>query len=843
MLKNNNRAAVRNLGIRSLRQNRTRNLFAIIAIILTTFMFTTVFGFGFSLVKNINVLQLRMQGTKTTIILRKPDDSQVRLAGEAENLYAAGIQVLAGTASDSEGQINILLDYYDETEFEKNLKPAISDVNGFYPSRENEIMLPAAALAALQIRQPERGMEILLTTGSVRKKFVLSGWFTDYTSAFGSFQGLVSKEYADAQHKTVEGDGILCMSAKAGKQAELLEELNRLLTLHPGQKFETVYDVQQENQQNALTVVFAIAVISLIIVLSGYLLISNIMHISVIKDIRFYGMLKTIGTSPSQIRTLVKMQAEHLSLVGIPIGTILGVVLSFLIIPTAHRFFQMGQDGAMPSDISFHPVIYLGTVLFTIITVNISCHKPAKLAGRISAVEATKYYGSRNMKIRAKGTTDGGKLYKMAFRNVFREKKRTFLVFASLFMGTMAFLSVDTFVGSMKLENYINYYLPNDFVIFIDSGDEEDTEKDRTADIQYDNRLLGELEGLEGVTTVWANRCANAVLAFDETIYRPFLERDFADDRSRQEAADFYREHADDRESAYQTQAVAVDAQMIKTYMEKTGREMDIRQFEAGEICLMGFAGTDEQAENMVGQVVTMKNPDTEETLSLEVGCCATMEEHDLFQIEHHWPQNGTPNCILVSQAAMRKFCGKLPIQNIIVDCEPEAESGVKEEIKRLVSVNPSVSYMIIKSQYVEEFKTSSKAMYLLGGGISGILIFIGIINFINVMMTGVYVRRRELAVLESIGMTKRQLKRMLVYEGVYYGAITLALVYSLGNVLVYIIAGLARQIANYAVFHYPAGFMCIISVVVMAVCMFIPAIVYQVVSKESVTDRRRAVE
>ena len=75
----------------------------------------------------------------------------------------------------------------------------------------------------------------------------------------------------------------------------------------------------------------------------------------------------------------------------------------------------------------------------------------------------------------------------------------------------------------------------------------------------------------------------------------------------------------------------------------------------------------------------------------------------------------------------------------------------------------------------------------------------------------------------------------MLVYEGVYYGLVTLALILSFGNVIIYTITNFAQQIADYAVFHYPAVLMCAIAAGIMAVCMIVPVIVYQTLPKESV--------
>ena len=72
MLKNNNKKIINKISERTLKNNRTRNIFIILAIVLTTFMFTTVFGIGFSLVKNLSIMMLRQQGTKSSIFLNSP---------------------------------------------------------------------------------------------------------------------------------------------------------------------------------------------------------------------------------------------------------------------------------------------------------------------------------------------------------------------------------------------------------------------------------------------------------------------------------------------------------------------------------------------------------------------------------------------------------------------------------------------------------------------------------------------------------------------------------------------------------------------------------------------------
>lgn len=834
MLKNNNQTAVKRISVRSLKHNRVRNMFAVLAIILTTFMFTTVFSIGFSLGKNLNIMMLREQGTKSTVYLPNPSDEQISQVKSCDHLNAAGIRIHTASAqSPQNAETVISLDYYDKTEYEENYLPAVSGVKGSYPEADNEIMLSKAALDALKIKDPVQNTDITLKIDGEEKSFKLSGWFTDYSFTAGGFQGFVSKSYSDGLGLTAEKDGVLSASAKMGSQASLINELENSVNLKDGQEIESSYDVQEENVSNAAVVAAAIGIIGLIIVFSGYLLIYNVMYISVTKDIRFYGMLKTIGTSPKQISKIVKTQAFRLSVIGIPIGILLGTAISFAAVPYALQMFGSGRNGAMPTDISFNPFIYVGTVLFGIFTVAVSCRKPAKLAAKVSPVEALKYNGQNSNKIKPHKSTSGGKLYKMAFRNVFREKKRALLVFASLFMGTMAFLSTNAFIGSMKLENYVDYYLPNDYTIYTNSGSDENSEEDEKIYIDAANKLAADIAEIDGITSVSVSRSVDAELTFDEEVFKPFIKNENSDEANIQDMLNCYRE-----EGGYSAPVIGVSSDMMKIYNKKARQKIDIDRFEKGEICFIGYVKTNEQSEQVKGKTITLTDDGTGNSVSLEVGACPTYGDDRGINIGYYWQMAGAPSCILVSQSVIDKLSSNPSVDNIIADCEPKAESYVTSIIKELTKTNPSVLQTEIKSELIEDFKSSMLSMNILTAGISIVLILIGVINFINVMLTGVFTRRKELAVMESVGMTKKQIRKMLMLEGVYYGIITLALILTVGNVIVYAVARLAEMIADYAVFNYPWQLMLIIAAVIMLICITVPAAVYGTISKESVTER-----
>lgn len=214
MLRNNNQAAVSRIYHRMLKQNKVRNVIVILAIVLTTFMFTAVFTLGFSIAKNLNQMQLRLQGTRSSIYMEHPSDGQINDIKSCPSLLAAGIQIDAQTVSTESGEYSYLLQYDDDTEFNENLKPAITDINGSYPKDENEIMLTKQILGNMGITSPKVGQNVTFVMDGERKNFVLSGWYTGFAK---SSVCLVSKKYVDSQGIDMQKDGRVSISAKEGK--------------------------------------------------------------------------------------------------------------------------------------------------------------------------------------------------------------------------------------------------------------------------------------------------------------------------------------------------------------------------------------------------------------------------------------------------------------------------------------------------------------------------------------------------------------------------------------------------------------------------------------------------
>lgn len=842
MHKNNNGVAVKRLAKRTSQANRTRNLVTIIAIILTTFMISTVFSIGVSFAKNYKTMMIRDTGTTANMFLPRPSESQIEQINSVEGIDSTAERMNVGrayvTREGDEEATRLSMLAYDKEGFEKHYIPAIDRVEGTYPEAIDEVMVSRATLDLLGIDNPKVGMEIELDTNingvSETNKYKLTGWFTNFKklNSGGYPVVLTSMALCDEYGLALQRNGGLEIEADRNYRA-VYGELVDTVDLRISQEIETSFNTEDESSSTQAGAIIVIALMGLFIVLSGYLLIYNIIYISVSKDTRFYGMLKTLGTSPSQIRKIVRKQITKLAVIGIPVGLALGGMTSFIIVPAAMKIFQTnsGVYASLPGDISFNPLIFVGAALFALLTIIISCRKPAKVAGRISPVEAMKYTGvNTKKKIKNRKSTNGGKLHKLAYHNVFREKKRAMLVFASLFMGIITMLSVNGFLGSLDAKNFAEWYLPEDFTYQQIAGEQILTDK-----------LVNQIKAVEGVEEVEAVEHYYTQVKYDEDTLKPVIDKGFRWAESNGSTYEEYIETLRNMED-YGSTSYALDSNRVKEYNENQkdeSKEIDLERFERGEtIILLGGKGYDE----MIGKEITMTGEDGKSSMTRKVGGVMTSEEAGIGGSTY---TIGAPSGIFASSKAYNKLFPDATIYYIRVNVDPDFEPAIKAELETLNSTLPADGSYVYecKTSEIEAFKTSMQTMNIMSGGISILLIIIGIINFINVMITGVYSRRRELAVMESVGMTKKQVSKMLTFEGVYYAIITTILTMTVGNGILYYLSQNINTIADYAQFQYPTVLVISIVVALFAICTIVPRIVYKTVSAESVTERLREAE
>lgn len=836
---NKNKTAVKRIAKGSLKANLTRNVFAVLAIILTTFMITTIFSIGVSFAKNTSIMYTRLSGTTATIFLDHPSQEQYKLTKESDAPSAVGVEINIGSVAqttDSGENTKIPMLYYDEIQWKDHYVPAISHIHGSYPVEENEIMLSMSALNQLGITNPTLGMDINLRQktklGLEQKTYLLSGWFTSYDIMGGKGIALLSKAYCESNGFSMEENGRLTISAPTGKDNYVSQQLVYNIPLQQGQEFQSKGNII--SQDEGIYIWIVIILMALFIVFSGYLLIYNIIYISISKDVRFYGLLKTIGTSPLQIKSLVRSQMYRLSIIGIPTGLLLGAITSFITVPLTLTMFT-GSDASsssMPSDISFHPVIFIGTAAFSLLTIVISCRKPAKMASRVSPIEAMKVTNVIHVKKESRRSTKGGKLYKMAFYNVFRERKRAFLVFASLFMGIITLLSVNSFLESLSVENYISRYIPHDFSYTSTPPLNDDT---------FSENFMSKLANIKGIDKTSITRGLYSLIQYEDHLMDTMLKGEY-----NQYASIMGDTSYEDFKSSVISQSsfgawiYSIDEAHVKEYNKNNKDSIDLEAFRKGELIILGNSSKDDRFVPLLNQSITFTGEEGQESQTVSV---AGVFGPDDYEGGLNFHMVGSFEAIYVSEAFFQRFNGNPRVLNINLDVDPDIEPMIRTQLEELnLQLSSSFLYKA-KSTESKYFISTMNTMNILSTGISSILILIGILNFINVMLTGVHSRRQELAILESIGMTKVQIRKMLSLEGIYYSIITGVLLLTIGSGILTFIGYLTINIADYAVYQYPVKLILLILAILFLICLIIPNMIYRLAGKESVTERLRLMD
>ena len=202
--------------------------------------------------------------------------------------------------------------------------------------------------------------------------------------------------------------------------------------------------------------------------------------------------------------------------------------------------------------------------------------------------------------------------------------------------------------------------------------------------------------------------------------------------------------------------------------------------------------------------------------------------------------ERGTAPDLYVSQQALKKLSKETKIFRIAFDTVDSSYD--KEIIAQLQSITALSSGIDIQSRYEKQQEMAGYLLTsrVLATGLSAVFLLIGIMNFINTMVVSVNTRKHEFATLESIGMTKKQIRNVLLWEGGYYWSISFLLLATLGTAIYIPIYSVFRKMVPYAAFSYPVIPLLSVAAIVLLVCFVTPVITFKQGVKESVVERLR---
>lgn len=860
----NNKKAVRRLAGRSFRAARTRNTIAIFAIALTALLFTALFTIGIGSIETFQQETMRQSGGSCHGVFKNLSEEQYRKLREHPLIKeSADCRLLADTVCNPEFlKRHMEFWYYPEYHYPYCFTEII---DGRAPREANEILVDEVSMELLG-KEARAGQEITLLLQlrmddktTVERNFTVSGIIkadpalnVGFAVASEAYLKAHASELAYTYPEDASLVGAIRMDVNFSNSFNIEKKLETVILDSGYSLDEGSEDYIASNgnwayvSQGADPVTLgAVAGGLLLIMITGYLIIYNIFQISVIRDIRYYGLLKTIGATGRQIRKILRMQAMLLGVMGIPAGLLAGFLVGKAFVPMVVRLTAYAQASV---HVSLHPLIFAGAAAFTLFTVWISSGKPARVAAKVSPVEAVRYTEGAEGGKKQKNSTDGGRLERMALSNLGRNKKRTVLVLLSLSLAVILLNSVFTLTHSFDMDKYLKRFVLTDFMIG-NAGyfnyeyygfSEESVQEEKLTEsfVQACESLDGFLEGGRlyasiGVGLKKESWTVPAHVPVDEN----------------GEPGSYWngRFHSLDMldEDSYMSILYGMEDfffEKLEIWEGETDPDILREKLASGKYILT-YVQTDDQ--DMVEEDSLMHEIGDKITL---VGMDGKEHEFEILSIikENYYNMTnrmGNTFSYYTSAEVFKELASEECLMIYSFDAEDDKEAQIQAFLENYTTVQEPTMHYQSKQYWTEQFYGLSDLVLLVGGFLSLVIGVIGVLNFVNSILTGIVTRQREFAMLQAIGMTGRQLNKMLVLEGLYYAGATICFSLVLGCIFSQTVLRILTGSMWFMRYHFVIMPMLLVFPVLVLLGILVPLAAMNIGKKESVVERLRRTE
>ena len=476
---NNNTNVIRLLSETIRKCNKGRNRILMGAVVLCILTLTFVFGTAYGKINAEYTKNIRMDGTTASTYIEEGTKQQYEKVRSLGYVRETGRRMKMGEATESGKKESICsIQVLDQTAWEKMMKPAYTGVHGTYPKKQQEIMLPVKTLKKLGIDNPKRGMKIALDISisffqTEKEEFKLSGWYSAYTEDNGRSKaiGYVSeKKLKDWGYDIKDGSDILICPSNDMDWKDTEEKLYEDVPMKDNSQQIIATDTAKNRAVKEVTGSYGMAAVEAVVIICGmFLLVYNVMQISMAGDIRQMALLHTIGTTKKQLRKIYIRQIMRTIVPGGIAGIGLSVVLLRYLIPQLlGRQYLNGYGGAEEMQI-FRVEILLLAVVFTLLVILGASEQVIWQTVNRTCIEGMHYTEQTGRKKRNRRRTDLGKgtfnkkkrsetqeLCFMAWKNVTRYRQRFVITVISMFLGIEMFLIVMVITTGSDYANIIN---------------------------------------------------------------------------------------------------------------------------------------------------------------------------------------------------------------------------------------------------------------------------------------------------------------------------------------------------------------------------------------------------
>lgn len=600
------------------------------------------------------------------------------------------------------------------------------------------------------------------------------------------------------------------------------------------------------------------AVVALIIILTSVYCIKNSFNISITEKIRQYGMLASVGATRRQIKSSVKTEAAMLGVVGIPVGTMSGILASLILVKVVNAL----SAGWLNVALSFHtslPALILAVIL-SIATIYFSATGSARRAAKVTPLEAIR--NTKEIKIKsAKLKTPAiiGRIWGIggviSYKNIKRNNKKYRTTVTSIVICSVTFIVISYFM-SMAFSVVGMSYASADYNIGINMSCKKDI------DIEKFSKLLSGIEGAEDYlvgagydfdvskpeyTKEYGEYCRQ-LYDDSEDVSQMFLIT-VLDDKS----YDKYASDAGIKNAA--AGAILVNKCTFDVYNENSSKyvkkEMELYKYKAGDTIECGYNVYDDaSSDDNAAEGDTESS--TDDNNAVEGGTEISTEDNRGY-VDEETINNGVRKTVDVTIAGVTD---KVPIgykgySNTLLfmnqkgfeslwgdgkngnEIKPgyasylayvvaENADEYQDTFEKETEGNPEYSQISFYVSNLDKQMRDEKSLFTLLGvfayGLIVVIALIGITNIINTLSTGMELRSREFATLRSIGMTDKQFAGMVRLESVFISVKALVIGVPLGILINYLLCFIMNRMGGAIIYKppYKAIILCIVVVIML---------------------------
>lgn len=772
---------ISNLARKNLKKSKSKNILVILSIALSTCLITAIGILAFSIHNMAINSAILDAGGSYHCVYQNINKKQFDILKNNREIQSIGESI---PFSESKGKVNISFVYVDS---EAAKMTNIEIQKGHLPKNDDEIAMESWLIKKLNVK-PELGQKVHTDYGD----FTLSGILKNdklHVEVQKFSQAAVSKNFVLKKIKDAPRLYYVKVKSKTNIENKLFSIAHNLKINDKDVSINTGY---LHALSDNLSTILPFIIIGMIVVLATVIVIYNIFYVSVIQRINYFGLLMAIGTTKKQIKKIIFKEGFFLSAIGVPIGIILGHILSFMLIP----LFSISS-----LEIKSSPFIVLISVLVCLITIVISLRKPGKFASKISPIEAMGYTGA-NIGTNRKERTSYKKfsISKLAYLNLFRNKKRTFMTILSLTMSGILFIVICSILKSMNINNLMKQDINYEFTL--STSDLSDSNED-----PFNNStIIDNIKKINGVKNVYTtsiyydltidNDSENCLYGYDDDILKALDKHIISGKIS-----------TDDLKN--KDEVLVVQSQNKNAHKYKVGDKVSL--------------------------IIKKHNKASNKTESVK-------KEFTVKGIlDKNFNETSLDNhCnFVVHKDTLARITGNNSIYNVLINIDKNNFKDIKSELKKLTDSTSNIDFY----SYTEDKKETEnqyKGIEIAAISLIVIIGIIGMLNFINTMITSILTRKKEFGMLQAIGLSNSQLGKMIQIEGLYYSLTSAIISITFGTGLGYLCFKLFKKTAYYAEYEFPLMPILLLASVFIVIEFLVSLMAHHNIKKDSIIDRIR---